>query len=57
MSAIGDAQPGDLVFYETPSHVAIYIGNGQVVHAMPQKGICVSEADFDEILMVRRVLK
>lgn len=57
VSAIGDAQPGDLVFYETPSHVAIYIGNGQVVHAMPQKGICVSEADFDEILMVRRVLK
>jgi cell wall-associated NlpC family hydrolase len=29
-----DLQPGDLVFfYGGPSHVAIYIGNGQVVHA------------------------
>jgi cell wall-associated NlpC family hydrolase len=30
----GDLQPGDLVFfYSGPSHVAIYIGNGQIVHA------------------------
>jgi peptidoglycan DL-endopeptidase CwlO len=29
-----DLQPGDLVFFYKPvSHVAIYIGNGQVVHA------------------------
>ena len=27
-------QPGDLVFfYRGPSHVAIYVGNGKVVHA------------------------
>ena len=29
-----DAKPGDLVFYDsptTPSHVALYIGNGQVL--------------------------
>jgi cell wall-associated NlpC family hydrolase len=27
-------QPGDLVFYYSPiSHVAMYIGNGQIVHA------------------------
>jgi cell wall-associated NlpC family hydrolase len=30
-------QPGDLVFYDGLSHVAIYIGNGEVVHA-PQTG-------------------
>jgi cell wall-associated NlpC family hydrolase len=29
-----DLQPGDLVFYYSPiSHVAMYIGNGQLVHA------------------------
>ena len=32
--AKADLQPGDLVFFYRPvSHVAIYIGNGQVVHA------------------------
>jgi len=30
----GDLQPGDLVFYYQPvSHVAIYVGNGQIIHA------------------------
>jgi cell wall-associated NlpC family hydrolase len=29
-----DLEPGDLVFYYTPiSHVALYIGNGMIVHA------------------------
>jgi cell wall-associated NlpC family hydrolase len=32
--AKGNLQPGDLVFFYRPvSHVAIYIGNGKVVHA------------------------
>ena len=27
-------QPGDLVFYYSPiSHVALYVGNGQIIHA------------------------
>lgn len=52
-----DAQPGDLVFYEEPSHVAIYIGEGKIVHADPQYGICVSEADYDEITMIRRIVQ
>ncbi len=38
-----EAQPGDLFFYGNGSrinHVAIYIGNGQVVHASsPRTGI------------------
>jgi len=36
-------QPGDLVFYYSPiSHVAMYIGNGQIVHAAnPSSGVTV----------------
>jgi cell wall-associated NlpC family hydrolase len=38
-------QPGDLVFYYSPiSHVAMYIGNGLIVHAAnPGAGVRVSE--------------
>lgn len=37
-------QPGDLVFYYSPvSHVGIYIGNGQIVHAAnPGTGVVVA---------------
>ena len=32
--ARSELQPGDLVFYYSPiSHVALYIGNGMIVHA------------------------
>jgi cell wall-associated NlpC family hydrolase len=32
--AVSDLQPGDLVtYYSDASHVSIYIGDGQVVHA------------------------
>ncbi len=56
VETIENAEPGDLVFYETPAHVAIYIGDGLIVHAMPEMGICISEADFDEIAEIRRVV-
>jgi len=40
-------QPGDLVFYYSPvSHVAIYVGNGQVIHA-PNTGSVVQKSDVD----------
>lgn len=40
-----DLQPGDLVFYYSPiSHVAIYIGNGKIVHAArPGEGVRISD--------------
>lgn len=39
--AIDKMQPGDLVFYGFPaSHVAIYVGDGQVIHA-PHSGAVV----------------
>lgn len=43
-------QPGDLVFYASGgriSHVAIYIGDGQIVHAAnSRKGIIVSSVNY-----------
>ena len=38
-------QPGDLVFFDGLSHVGIYIGNGQFVHA-PHTGTVVSIASL-----------
>jgi peptidoglycan DL-endopeptidase CwlO len=41
--------PGDLVFYYSPvSHVAIYLGNGRIVHA-PRPGKSVEIAPLDEM--------
>ena len=42
-------QPGDLVFFYSPvSHVGIYIGNGQMVHA-PTSGDVVKVASIDAV--------
>jgi peptidoglycan DL-endopeptidase CwlO len=39
-------QPGDLVFYRSLGHVAIYIGNGKVIHA-PSSGDVVKVSSVD----------
>lgn len=55
-----EAQPGDLFFYGNGSsinHVAIYIGNGQVVHASsPKSGIKISSAYYRTPVRVVRVI-
>lgn len=51
-----EAQPGDIICYS--GHVAIYIGDGKIVHASTQKtGIKVSNnAQYRTILSVRRII-
>lgn len=55
-----EAQPGDLFFYSkggSINHVAIYIGNGQVVHASsPKTGIRISNAFYRTPATVRRII-
>ena len=54
------AQPGDLVFYAKSgriNHVAIYIGNGQVIHASsPKTGIKISSWNYRTPAGIRRYL-
>lgn len=59
------AQPGDLVFFRETgevyltSHVGIYIGNNQIIHA-GTNGICIADLDgywfADYYLCIRRVI-
>ncbi len=58
--SLSEALPGDLVFYAKNgaiNHVAIYIGNGQVIHASsPRTGIKISNVGYRTPACVRRVL-
>jgi cell wall-associated NlpC family hydrolase len=50
------AQPGDLIFYYSPiSHVGIYIGGGQMVHATnPGNPVTVSSVNWGNVSGVAR---
>lgn len=53
--AYADAQPGDLICYS--GHVAMYIGDGKIVHASSKKtGIKIGTATYKTILSVRRII-
>ncbi len=53
--AYKDAQPGDLICYD--GHVALYIGQGYIVHASTAKtGIKLGRAEYRTILSVRRII-
>lgn len=57
---VSEAKPGDLIFYakgKTINHVAIYIGNGQVVHASsPRTGIKISNVSYRTPFKAVRIL-
>lgn len=55
-------QPGDLVFYsgnggKSVTHVAMYIGNGKIIHAQtPQHGIGITTANIMVKMGARRII-
>nr|WP_246405922.1 C40 family peptidase [Modestobacter versicolor] len=56
--ARADLQPGDLVFFYSPvSHVGIYIGNGQMVHASTfGSPVLVTSVDMSGYVSARRLV-
>lgn len=58
--AYSEIQPGDIICYGSGSkctHVAIYIGDGQIIHAAnSRKGVVIYEADYDTIMGVKNVI-
>lgn len=56
-----DRKPGDLIFYAnssgTVNHVALYIGNDQIVHAAnSRQGIIISKYNYRKVYRVRRIV-
>jgi uncharacterized protein YgiM (DUF1202 family) len=58
---VSEALPGDLIFYSNGgriNHVAMYIGNGQVIHASnPRSGIKISNVYYRTPVKATRIIK
>ena len=58
--SLADAKPGDLVFYsngKSINHVAIYMGNGQIVHAAnARSGIKISKVNYRTPTTIRNII-
>lgn len=54
VGSMDQAKPGDILCYS--GHVAIYMGNGQIVHAAtPSQGIVIGSAYYATIINIRRI--
>ncbi len=56
-----EIQPGDIICYssngKTCTHVGLYIGDGQIIHAAnARKGVIISAADYSTIVGVKNVI-
>ncbi len=54
-----EIQPGDIICYGKSkcTHVALYIGGGQIIHAAnSRKGVVIYEADYDNILAIKNII-
>lgn len=55
-----EIKPGDIICYGSGrcTHVALYIGNGQIIHsANSRKGVVIYDADYDNIMAVKSILE
>ena len=58
---LATAKPGDLVFYGDSSghvnHVAIYIGNGQIIHEAGRASGCkISSVNYRKVLKIKNFI-
>lgn len=56
-----EIQPGDIICYTSNgsicTHVALYIGDGQIIHAAnSRKGVVIYNADYDTIMGIKNVI-
>ncbi|MCM1120541.1 MAG: C40 family peptidase [bacterium] len=54
-----EIQPGDIICYGKSkcTHVAMYIGDGQIIHAAnSRKGVVIYDADYDTIMGVKNII-
>ena len=54
-----EIQPGDIICYGKGkcTHVALYIGNGQIIHAAnSRKGVVIYDADYDTIMGIKNII-
>ena len=53
-------QPGDIICYGKGgkcTHVALYMGNGQIIHsANSRKGVVIYQADYDTMIGIKNVI-